>query len=65
MVGQSLDGLTFSFWSIYVPEFPLDRDNSGLKILRGMDSPIPPLGAMSVFWRWSLRFYLPVAGYFV
>jgi hypothetical protein len=33
-LGQSLDGLSFSLCSIFVPEFPLDRNNSGLKILK-------------------------------
>jgi hypothetical protein len=42
-VGQSLDGLSFSLCSIFVPTFPLDRDNSRLKILRWVDGPIPQL----------------------
>jgi hypothetical protein len=35
--------------------FPLDRNNSGLKFLRWIGGPIPPLGAMSIYWRWSLQ----------
>jgi hypothetical protein len=31
-VGQVLDGLSFSLSSIFAPAFPLDRNNSGLKI---------------------------------
>jgi len=30
IVGQSLDGLSFSLGSIFVPTFPLDRDNTVL-----------------------------------
>jgi hypothetical protein len=61
-MGQSLDGLFFSLCSIFVPAFPLDRDDSGLKVLRWVDAHILLLGAMSIDWtRGSLfRFYLPV-----
>jgi hypothetical protein len=30
IVGHSLDGLSFNLCSIFVPAFPLDRDNSEL-----------------------------------
>jgi hypothetical protein len=43
-VGQSLDGLSFSLCSIFLPAFPLDRDNSGLKNLRWVGDFNPPLG---------------------
>jgi hypothetical protein len=33
-LGQLLGGLSFSLYSIFVPPFPLDRNNSGLKILK-------------------------------
>jgi hypothetical protein len=33
-VGRSLDGLSFSLCSIFVPAFSLDRNNSGSKNLR-------------------------------
>jgi hypothetical protein len=33
-LGRYLDGLSFSFSSIFVPAFPLDRSNSGSKILK-------------------------------
>jgi hypothetical protein len=40
MLGQSLGSLSFSIVSIFVPEFPLDRKNSGLKNLKmGVGSP--------------------------
>jgi hypothetical protein len=38
-----------------VPAFPLDKNNSGLKILRRVGGPIRQLGAMSMYWRWSLQ----------
>jgi hypothetical protein len=47
MVGRSLDGLSFSLCSIFVPAFPLDRDNSGLNFLDGRGGP------MSIYRRWS------------
>jgi hypothetical protein len=52
--GQSLDVFSFSLCSIFVPAFPLDRDNSGLKFLRWVSGPIPPLGDTSIYWMWSL-----------
>ena len=42
-MGQSLDGLSFSLCSLFVPAFPLDRSNSGLIFLRWMHSLIPQL----------------------
>jgi hypothetical protein len=33
MLGQLLEGLSFSLCSIYVPNFPLNRNNSGSKVL--------------------------------
>ena len=33
-LGWPLGGLSFSLCSIFVPAFPLDRNNSGLKILK-------------------------------
>lgn len=38
----------------FVPVFHLDRNNSGLKILRWVHGPIPLLKAMSIYWIWSL-----------
>ena len=58
-VRQSLEGLFFSLCFIFVPEFPLDRNNSGLKILMWVGGPIPQLGAMSIYWRWSLQVLSP------
>ena len=40
-LGGSLDGLSFNLCSIFVPAVPLDRNNSGLKILKkGMWLPV-------------------------
>ena len=55
----SLDGLSFYLCSIFVPPFPLDRNNSGLKFSRCVDGSIPQLGAMSIYWRWSLQVLYP------
>jgi hypothetical protein len=33
-LGWSLGDLSFSLCSIFVPAFPLDRNNSGLKIVK-------------------------------
>ena len=47
-VWQSLHGLPFSICSIFVPEFPLDRNNAGLKGLRWVNGPTPQLGAVPI-----------------
>ena len=45
----------------FVPVFPLDRNNSRLKILRWMGGSIPLLGAMFIYWMWSLQvLYFPL-----
>jgi hypothetical protein len=36
-VEWSLDGLSFSFCSIFSPVFPLNENSSGLKFLRWVD----------------------------
>ena len=43
-LGQSLDGLSFSLCFISVPEVPLDRNNSGSKILKVSEWPHPSSG---------------------
>jgi hypothetical protein len=48
---------------VFVPEFPLDNNNSGLKFLRLVGGPISQLRAMSIYWRCLYRFYLPFIGY--
>jgi hypothetical protein len=50
-VGQSLDGLPSSICSTFGPVFPLDRNNSGLKMWRLVSDPIPQLRAMSIYGR--------------
>ena len=52
--GWSLDGLSFTFCSNFVPIFPLDRNISELKILRCMGGPTPQMGALPIYWRWAL-----------
>jgi hypothetical protein len=54
--GGSPDGPSFSLCSIFIPVLPLDRNISGLKILKLVGGPIPPPGAMSIYWRFSLPF---------
>ena len=44
---------------LFVPAFPLDGDNSGLKIFRWVSGSILPLGVMSIYWRWSLQVLSP------
>jgi hypothetical protein len=44
---QSLVSLSFSLCSIFVPVFSLDRNISGLKILRLVGDPIPQLEVLS------------------
>jgi hypothetical protein len=61
-------GLWMAFPSVSVPffvsAFPLDRNDSGLKFLRWVGSPIPQLGAMPVYWRWSLQILSPLCWVF-
>jgi hypothetical protein len=51
--------LWMAFPSVSVPFFVpipfLDRNISGIKILRWVGGLIPQLGAMSIYWRWSLQ----------
>jgi hypothetical protein len=58
-VGQSPDGPSFSLCSIFVPVLPLNRNISGLKILRWMGAPIPQPGDLPICWRWSLQVLQP------
>jgi hypothetical protein len=44
--------------------FPLDRNISGLKILRRVGRPIPQLEAMPIYWRWSLQALSPLCWVF-
>jgi hypothetical protein len=67
MVEWSLVGFSFSLCFIFVSAFPLDRtkclpldrDNSGLKILRWVGGPIPPLRVVPIYWRSSLQVLSP------
>jgi hypothetical protein len=38
----------------FVPLFPLDKSNSGIKIWRWVGGPKPQCGALPNFWIWSL-----------
>jgi hypothetical protein len=40
-LGQSLDGLSFRLGSIFVPVFPLARNNSGSKTVKMGEWPHP------------------------
>ena len=58
-MGRSLDDLLFSL-SIFVNAFPLDRNNSGLKIVRWVGDPIPQLAYLFTgggLYRFSSRDY--------
>ena len=43
----------------FVPVFPLERSNSGLKFWRCVGGPIPQLGALPNLWIWSLQVLPP------
>jgi hypothetical protein len=45
---------------LFVPVFPLDRNNPGLIFLRWVGSPIPQLGSMPNLWIWSLQVLSPL-----
>ena len=57
-------GLWIAFPSVsdpcFVLAFPWDRNNSGLKILRWVNGHIPQLGAISLYWMWSLQVIFPL-----
>jgi hypothetical protein len=40
----------------FIPASPLNRNNSGSKILTWVGDPTPPLGARSIYYRCSLQF---------
>jgi hypothetical protein len=44
----------------FVPVFPLHRNNSGLKTLTWVGDPVPHLGAVPNYWRWSLQVLSPL-----
>ena len=62
MVEQSLDGLSFCQCSIFVPPFPLDRNNPGLKILRLVCGPIPQVRVKSTTGGGFFSFYILTVG---
>lgn len=43
----------------FVHEFPLDRINSGIRFWKWLGNPLPQLGAMSIYWSWSLMISSP------
>ena len=49
-----------SLLPFFVPAFPLDRKNSGLKILRWAGYSIPQLGQMSIYLISSLQDFSPL-----
>jgi hypothetical protein len=60
--------LWMSFLSVsapfIVPVFPMDRNNSGLKILICVGSPIPQLVPVPIYWRWFLQVLFPLCWVF-
>jgi hypothetical protein len=59
-VGRTLEDPFVSICPIFSPVFLLDKNISGLKILRLVGGPIPQPGAMPIFWRWSLQILSPL-----
>ena len=49
---------------LFVPLFPIDRNNSELKFCRCVGGPIPQLGAMPNLWLLSRQILLPDSGIF-
>ena len=49
---------------LFVPKFPLDRNNSGLKFVRWVDGSIPQLEALPIYWWWSLQVLSPLCWVF-
>ena len=49
---------------LFVPAFPFDRRNSGLIFLRWVGGPILQLGAMPIYWIWSLDVLSPLCWLF-
>jgi hypothetical protein len=56
-LGGVISGWPFlqSLLPFVVSVFSLYKNNSVLKFLRWMSGPIPQLGAMLIYWRWSLQ----------
>jgi hypothetical protein len=44
----------------FVPNFPLGRNISGLRFLSSVCVPIPQLGTVPIYWRWSLKVLSPL-----
>lgn len=50
---------SFNLCYIFVPAFPLDRKNSGLKTLKTGGCPSASTGVMTIYGRWSLQVPFP------
>jgi len=48
----------------FVPVFPLDRNDSELKMLRWVGGLTPQLKVMLIYWRWSLQLLSPICWVF-
>jgi hypothetical protein len=59
--GQSLDLLSLSLLSIFVPAVLLHRNNSGSELLTVGLQPIPLLDDLSFHWRWTLAALFVIA----
>jgi hypothetical protein len=53
--GLSLNLLFLSLFSTFVPVVLSDRNNYGSEVLLWNSNFIPPLGALSFYWRWTLQ----------
>jgi len=62
-MGQSLDGLSFSFCSTLCPCI-FDRRNSGLIFVRWVDGNIPKPEVVPIHWMWSLQVLSPLCWVF-
>ena len=65
-LGGVVSGWPFlqSLFHICGPVYPSDRNISGLKLLRCVGGPIPQMGSMPIYYRWSLQVVSPLFGVF-
>ena len=63
-VGRSLEAFPLVSAPFFVPGFPLDRNNYGLKVLRWVGGPIPSLEPCLSTRGGLFRFYVPTVGHF-
>jgi hypothetical protein len=61
-LGQSLDYLSLILFPVFVTSVLLERNNSGSEISTVW---VPPLDALSIYWRCLFKFPLSTAGHFI